>query len=113
MCVSYITIYYPYLYEYRLVVALPLPVTFNRGDGSGVQPNKAVGSLPRVTSLLFQLIRLRDNYLVLSGDFNINHSDFLTLNNYVSSVEVSDEYSHVCIYMYYCTNFIMNNSNSA
>jgi len=37
-------------------------------------------------SLLFELIRLRDNYLVFSRDFNFNHSDFLTLINYVSSV---------------------------
>jgi len=37
-------------------------------------------------SLLFELIRLRDNFLVFSGDFNFNHSDFLTLINYVSSV---------------------------
>ena len=37
-------------------------------------------------SLLYELIRLRDNYLVFSGDFNFNHSDFLTLINYVSSV---------------------------
>ena len=29
-------------------------------------------------SLLFELIRLRENYLVFSGDFNFNHSDFLT-----------------------------------
>ena len=35
--------------------------------------------------LLFQRIRLRDNYLVFSGDFNFNHSDFLALINYVSS----------------------------
>jgi len=28
-------------------IALPLPVTFNRGDGSGVQPDKAAGSLSR------------------------------------------------------------------
>jgi len=37
-------------------------------------------------SLLFELIRLRDNYLVFSGDFNFNHSDVLTLISYVSSV---------------------------
>ena len=29
-------------------------------------------------SLLFELIRLRENYLVFAGDFNFNHSDFLT-----------------------------------
>ena len=29
------------------MLALALPVTFNRGDGSGVQPNKMVGSLSR------------------------------------------------------------------
>jgi len=40
-------------------------------------------------SLLFELIRLRDNYFVFSGDFNFNHSDFLTLINYVSSVYAS------------------------
>ena len=28
-------------YIYTVLFALPLPVTFNRGDGSGVQPNKA------------------------------------------------------------------------
>jgi len=33
-------------------------------------------------SLLFKLLRPRDNYLVFSGDFNFNHSDFLTLINY-------------------------------
>ena len=37
-------------------------------------------------SLLFKLLRPRDNYLVFSGDFNFNHSDFLTLINYVLSV---------------------------
>ena len=32
-------------YIYVVLLALALPVTFNRGDGSGVQPNKMVGSL--------------------------------------------------------------------
>ena len=32
-------------------------------------------------SLLYKMINLRDNYLVFSGDFNFNHSDFLTLSN--------------------------------
>jgi len=36
-------------------------------------------------SLLFELIRLRDNYLVFSSDFNFSHCDFLTLINYVPS----------------------------
>jgi len=30
---------------YVVLLALPLPVTFNRGDRSGVHPNKMVGSL--------------------------------------------------------------------
>ena len=38
---------------------------------------------------MHELINLRDNYLVFSGDLNfINHSDFHTLINYVSSVKV-------------------------
>ena len=30
-------------------------------------------------SLLYELINLRVNYIVFSGDFNFNHSDILTL----------------------------------
>jgi len=44
-----------------------------------------------------------------SGDVNFNHSDFLTPVNYASS---SGVYSCVCIRMYLCTSFIMNNDNS-
>ena len=33
----------------------------------------------RTISLLYELVNLRDSYLVFSGDFNFNHSDFLTL----------------------------------
>jgi len=46
-------------------------------------------------SLLFELTRLRDNYLVFSCDYNFNHSYFLTLSNYVSSVYISHVYSYV------------------
>jgi len=35
---------------------------------------------------LYELINLRDIYLVFSGDFNFNHSAVLTLINYVSTV---------------------------
>ena len=34
-------------YIYVVLLALALPVTFNQGDGSGVHPNKTVGSLSR------------------------------------------------------------------
>jgi len=37
-------------------------------------------------SLLYEVINLTDNYLVFSDDFNFNHSDFLTLITYVSTV---------------------------
>jgi len=37
------------------------------------------------TSLLYELIDLRDNYLVFSGDFSFNHSDFLAPINCVST----------------------------
>ena len=34
------------------------------------------------TSLLYkELLNLRDSYLVFTGDFNFNHSNFLTLNS--------------------------------
>jgi len=36
-------------------------------------------------SLLYELINLRDKYLLFSSDFNFNHSDILTLINYLSS----------------------------
>jgi len=34
-------------YIYVVLLALALPFTFNQGDGSGVHPNKTVGSLSR------------------------------------------------------------------
>ena len=37
-------------------------------------------------SLSYELKNLRDSHLVFSGDFNLNHSDILTLINYVSTV---------------------------
>jgi len=47
-----------------------------------------IGKKSTIT-LVYELINLRDNYLVFSGDLNfINHSDFHTLINYVSSVKV-------------------------
>ena len=39
-------------------------------------------------SLLYELINLRDSYLVFSGDFNFNQSDFLALIYYMSTVWV-------------------------
>ena len=39
-------------------------------------------------SLLYELINLRDNYLMFSGDFNLSNSDFLTVINYMSTVWV-------------------------
>jgi len=36
-------------------------------------------------SLLYELINLRDKYLLFSSDFNFYHSDILTLINYLSS----------------------------